>query len=56
MHRRAFLASILPLAGAARGMKITRIDTIYWKSREAAPFWPHWVWVRVHSDSGHTGV
>lgn len=56
MKRRAFLASVPPLLGAAGGMKITRIDTIYWKSREAAPFWPHWVWVRVHSDSGHTGV
>ena len=37
-------------------MKITRIDTVYWKSRNDAPFWPHWTWVRVHTDSGIAGL
>ncbi len=37
-------------------MKVTRIDTLYWKTRNDAPFWPHWTWVRIHTDSGHTGV
>ncbi len=37
-------------------MKITRIDTIYWKDRNAAPWWPHWVWIRIHTDTGIVGV
>ena len=37
-------------------MKITRIETIYWPSRDSAPFWPHWTWVRIHTDTGHTGL
>jgi galactonate dehydratase len=63
ISRRRFLetagalgAFALPAAAAAPRMKITRIDTVYWKSRDAAPWWPHWVWVRVHSDTGHVGV
>ncbi len=43
-------------AAAAPAMKITQVDTIYWKSRDAAPFWPHWTWVRLHTDSGLTAV
>lgn len=58
--RRAFLlGGPLALRAAwaqAAGAKITRIDTVYWKNREAAPFWPHWTWVRVHTDSGHIGI
>jgi L-alanine-DL-glutamate epimerase-like enolase superfamily enzyme len=61
LRRREFLLSaLLPTfrlwAASAPAMKITRIDTIYWKSRDAAPWWPHWVWVRVETDSGHTGI
>ena len=40
----------------APAMRITQIDTIYWPSRDAAPFWPHWTWVRLHTDRGVTGV
>lgn len=36
--------------------RVTRIETCYWKSREDAPFWPHWTWVRLETDSGHAGV
>ncbi|MGE5569701.1 MAG: mandelate racemase/muconate lactonizing enzyme family protein [Rhodospirillales bacterium] len=58
--RRAFLLGA-PLALRAAwsqvaGAKITRIDTVYWKSRDDAPFWPHWTWVRIHTDSGHIGI
>ena len=64
MDRRTFVKAALPALGAFRlpaaaaapAMKITRIETVYWKSREAAPFWPHWVWVRVHTDTGHAGL
>jgi galactonate dehydratase len=64
MQRRSFLCvSLGPLvaafhraAAAAPSMKITRIDTVYWKSRNDAPFWPHWTWVRVHADSGLIGI
>ena len=68
MDRRSFLAPTLgfaagglgafrlPAAQSAPALKITRIDTIYWKSRDAAPWWPHWVWVRVHTDAGHVGI
>jgi len=57
MNRRAFCASLLaPLWAAAPAMKVTRVETIYWKTREAAPWWPHWIWVRVHTDSGLTGI
>lgn len=52
----AFSAFRLPAAQAAPAMKITRVETVYWKSREAAPWWPHWVWVRIHTDTGHTGI
>jgi galactonate dehydratase len=65
MNRRSFLLSMPGAALAAYrsraaerapAMKITRIDTIYWKTREAAPWWPHWTWVRIHTDSGHVGI
>ena len=57
MTRRRFLPALLaPLLSRAAPMKITRVDTIYWKSRDAAPFWPHWIWVRVRTDSGHEGI
>jgi len=65
MNRRNFLVTAsaplfgalrLPAAQAAPSMKLTRIDTIYWKSRADAPWWPHWIWVRLHTDTGHTGI
>jgi L-alanine-DL-glutamate epimerase-like enolase superfamily enzyme len=37
-------------------MKITRIDTTYWRSDAEAPWKPNWIWVRVHADSGLIGV
>ena len=43
-------------ARAAPPMRVTRIDTVYWKSPDAAPFWPHWTWVRLHTDNGLTGI
>ena len=37
-------------------MRITRIETVYWKSRDDAPFWPHWTWVRIDTDAGVSGI
>jgi len=37
-------------------MRITRLETVYWKSRDAAPFWPHWTWVKITTDSGVSGI
>ena len=63
LSRRSLLFSCLvPGAGlraaaqAAPSMKVTGIDTVYWKDRRSAPWEPHWVWVRVHTDSGHVGI
>ena len=65
MRRRQFLAACLPpvlmafrspAAQAAPPVKVTRIETFHWKSRDDAPFWPHWTWIRVHTDSGHWGL
>jgi len=59
MHRRNFVLAALGAAWrtwAAPRMRITRIDTIYWKSRNDAPWWPHWVWVRLETDTGHIGI
>jgi galactonate dehydratase len=57
--RRDFLRgalSALPLYAAAPPLKITGIDTVYWKSRDDAPFWPHWTWVRIRTDRGIEGI
>jgi len=59
MHRRNFLLAALGVAWrtwAAPRMRITRVETIYWKTRNDAPWWPHWVWVRLETDSGHFGI
>lgn len=62
MTRRDFLKAsfaapaLLRAAALAPPMKISRIDTIYWKDRGDAPFWPHWTWVRLHTDNGLTAV
>ena len=62
MKRRDFLraglmgAFSLPAAAAAPAMKVTRVETVYWKSREDAPFWPHWTWVKIDTDAGVSGI
>ena len=52
----AFESLRVKAAAAAPPMKITHVDTIYWKSHDDAPFWPHWTWVRLHTDNGLTAV
>jgi galactonate dehydratase len=63
--RRAFLRRLLasPVAAAyataaraAAPMKITRIETVYWKTRDDAPFWPHWTWLKIDTDAGVSGI
>lgn len=61
MNRRRFLPLLsAPLwarwGQAAPPMKITGIETVYWPDRNAAPFWPHWTWLKVHTDAGVTGL
>jgi L-alanine-DL-glutamate epimerase-like enolase superfamily enzyme len=65
LSRRSFVSSLLaaPLASAyvtaaraAAPSKITRIETVYWKDREDAPFWPHWTWVKIDTDAGISGI
>jgi galactonate dehydratase len=65
LDRRLMLSSLLasPLAAkyaqaAAKAppMKITRIETVYWNSREDAEFWPHWTWVKIDTDAGISGI
>ena len=65
LSRRSFLARLLasPIAGAyaaaaqsAPPSKITRIETVYWKSRDDAPFWPHWTWLKIDTDAGISGI
>ena len=51
-----FAPALLRAASAAPSMKVTRVDTIYWKDRADAPFWPHWTWIRLHTDNGLTAV
>jgi L-alanine-DL-glutamate epimerase-like enolase superfamily enzyme len=43
-------------ASSAPAMKITRIDTTYWRSGVEPPWKPNWVWVRVYTDSGLVGL
>ena len=65
LNRRSFFAGLLasPVAAAyqeaaqsAPPMRIRRIETVYWKSREDAPFWPHWTWVKIDADAGVSGI
>src|SRR6266481_5917690 len=37
-------------------MKITRLDTTYWKHPEDAPWLPNWTWVQIRTESGHVGI
>ncbi len=65
MNRRRFLAATLAASTArapfllaaqsAPAMKVTRVETVYWKDRNL-PWWPHWVWVRVVTDTGQEGI
>lgn len=43
-------------ASAAPPSRITRVDTVYWKSPKSAPWRPNWTWVRIHTDSGIIGL
>ena len=65
LTRRSFVSGMLaaPLAAsysasarAASSMKITRIETVYWNTRDDAPFWPHWTWVKIDTDAGVSGI
>jgi hypothetical protein len=65
VDRRSALVSLLSpalaalwrrAAAVAPEMRITRIDTVYWESRDDAPFWPHWTWLRLHTDKGLVGL
>jgi galactonate dehydratase len=65
MDRRSALVALLSpalaalwrrTAAALPAMRITRLDTVYWESRDDAPFWPHWTWLRVHTDNGLIGL
>jgi len=65
MNRRAFVQGMMAsalgsrqvaAAAAAAPMKVTKVETTWWKDRNDAPFWPHWTWVRVHTDNGLVAV
>ena len=65
IDRRLMLSYLLasPLAAKyaaaatqAPPMKITRIETCYWNSRDDAEFWPHWTWVKIETDAGIYGI
>src|SRR5947209_1801293 len=50
------LARYSAAASKAIPLKVTGVETIYWKSRQDAPFWPHWVWVKIMTDAGVFGI
>ena len=65
LSRRSFVSQVLasPLAAAYYAaaqslppMKMTRVETVYWKTRNDAPFWPHWTWVKIDTDAGVSGI
>ena len=65
ISRRSFVSGLLasPLtakyavaAQSVAPMKITSVETVYWKSRDDAPFWPHWTWVKIDTDAGISGI
>ena len=65
LTRRSFCRAILgsPLlarysaaASQAAPLKVTAVETAYWNSRQDAPFWPHWVWVKIMTDAGVFGI
>jgi galactonate dehydratase len=64
MNRRSFLSSAAgPLAlafrraaAAAPPMKIVKLETLHWPGTKSADFYPHWIWLRLTTDSGLTGI
>ncbi len=55
LSRRELLPALLA-AGTAPPLRITKLETVYWKSRDDAPFWPHWTWLKIHTDAGVAGI
>jgi galactonate dehydratase len=68
MKRRSFLPLLLTpaltqlgsrafaQASSAPEMKVTRIDTTYFRPGANLPWEPNWVWVRVHTNTGLVGI
>ena len=68
MKRRAFFPLLLTPAlaqvgsqalaqkGPAPDLKVTRIDTTYFRPGANLPWEPNWVWVRVHTNTGLVGI
>jgi len=65
LSRRSFVTGLLATPLAAKysraaqmiaPMKITGVETVYWNSRDDAPFWPHWTWVKIATDAGIFGI
>jgi len=61
MQRRHFFSTLfapafLKAAQQAPSMRITRLETVYWKTRNDAPFWPHWTWLKIETDRGVSGI
>lgn len=51
-----FAPALLNAAQSAPAVKITKLETVYWKNHGDATFSPHWTWVRVHTDAGVFGT
>ncbi len=49
-------AAYAAAAQSAAPLKITRVETVYWKTRDDAPFWPHWTWLKIDTDGGVSGI
>ena len=49
-------AAYASAAQSAPALKITRVETVYWKNRDDAPFWPHWTWLKIDTDGGVSGI
>ena len=65
LSRRAFVSGMLATPLAAKyascaatlaPMKITKVETVYWKSPSDAPFAPNWTWLRIDTDAGIFGI
>jgi L-alanine-DL-glutamate epimerase-like enolase superfamily enzyme len=37
-------------------MRITQVDTVYWKDRRNISWGPNWTWVRLHTNNGLVGI
>jgi L-alanine-DL-glutamate epimerase-like enolase superfamily enzyme len=49
-------AAYSSFAATASPMKITRIETVYWNTRDDAAFWPSWTWIKIDTDAGISGL